>query len=193
MHVVTHLLAGWVVADQGRLDPRDEAIVAWSSVAPDLDGAGMIVDAANRLMGNADTVYYETWHHYLGHGLPAAVLAVVVAYLLAVKKLKTALLALLSLHLHLLMDLAGSRGSNPLDIWPIDYLAPLSDSLTLAWGGQWPLTGWQNTAITIALMGFCLYRGIAKGRTPVSLFSSHVDRHLVMALQARFGKPGLSS
>jgi hypothetical protein len=177
-----------MVADRAKLEPRDEAIVAWACVAPDLDGAGMIIDAANRVMGTPDTVYYETWHHYLGHGLPAGLLMAIVAWLIAIRKFKTALLAFLSLHLHLLMDLAGSRGSNPLDIWPVDYLAPLSDSLSFSWDGQWPLTGWQNSTITVCLMVYCLYRAIGKGRSPVALFSKRADRHVVNSLQSRFAK-----
>lgn len=187
MHVVTHLLAGWAVADRTGLDQRDSSIVAWSCVVPDLDGAGMVIDAANRLLGRAVTDYYETWHHYLGHGLPAAVVTGVIAYLLASRKLKTAAFAFITFHLHLLMDLAGSRGSSPVDIWSINYLAPVADVLEISWDGQWPLTSWQNTTLTLLLLAYCLYRSIRKGYSPVGLISRRADRHVIKTLQSRFG------
>lgn len=186
MHVVTHLLAGWIVADQARLNQRDTEIVAWSCVIPDIDGVGMVVDAANNLLGRSGTTYYETYHHYLGHGLIAAIVATGVAYVFAIEKRKTAVLAFFAFHLHLLMDLAGSRGSNPMDIWPIDYLAPVSQAMSFAWDNQWPLTGWHNTTITILLMVFCLYIAPRRGRSPVSLFSNKADLHVVATLRSRF-------
>ena len=151
MHVVTHLLAGWTLAEALGLKGRDRAVVAWSGVVSDLDGAGMVVDWGNRLLGRPETAYYERWHHVLGHGLPAALVCLALAWALTHRRRAT-LAAFASFHLHLLMDLAGSRGTNPIDIWPIRYLAPLSDRLSFAWSGQWPLTGWQNTSITVALM-----------------------------------------
>ena len=74
MHVVTHLLAGWTMAEGLGLKGRERAVVAWSSVAADLDGAGMLADWSNRLLHRPETTYYEQWHHMLGHGLPAAAL-----------------------------------------------------------------------------------------------------------------------
>ena len=73
MHVVTHLLAGWALAEQTKLEKRDKAIVAWASVAPDLDGFGLPIDWATRALGDGTTLY-ETYHHVAGHGLPAATL-----------------------------------------------------------------------------------------------------------------------
>ena len=46
MHVVTHLLMGWTLAEHTTKSPRDRALITWASVAPDLDGLGLVVDAA---------------------------------------------------------------------------------------------------------------------------------------------------
>ena len=188
MNPVTHLLAGWMIADQCKLAPRDRAFVSWASVISELDSIGYVVDFANKILGRAETLYYETYHHNWGHGLPAALLTTLVVYCFALEKRKTAWLALLSFHLHLLMDLAGSRGSNPFDIWPIHYLAPLSKMLTFSWSGQWPLTGWQNTIITIVLMAMCLYTAILRGRSPVILFNERADSVFIDTLRKRFYK-----
>ena len=186
MHPVTHLLAGWIVADECRLKGRDRALVAWSCVVPDLDGTGYLIDFFNKAFNGHETTYYEFYHHAWGHGLPAAILVTILTGILAVEKRKTALLAFLAFHLHLLMDLAGSRGSSPIDIWPVPYLSPFSEKWTLTWSGQWPLTGWQNTSITIILMIFCFYTAINRGYSFVSLFNRKADLVFVNVLKKWF-------
>jgi hypothetical protein len=186
MHPVTHLLAGWIVADECKLKGRDRALVAWSCVVPDLDGIGYAIDFANKAFGRPETTYYELYHHDWCHGLPAAILLTIIVSFFAIDKHKTTMLAFLTFHLHLLMDLAASRGSNPLDIWPVYYLSPFSEKLTFIWSGQWPLTGWQNTTLTIILMLYCCYIAIKKNYSPVSLFNKHADLVFVRVLQDRF-------
>ena len=90
-----------------------------------------------------------------------------------------------SYHLHLLLDLAGSGGGTPGDIWPIRYLYPFS-ARELAWSGQWPLTSWQNTSLTLALMAYAFWMGARRGYAPLALFSRRADGQLVAALRARF-------
>ena len=186
MHVVTHLLAGWALAEQSKLEKRDKAFVAWASAAPDLDGIGLPVDWTTRALGDG-TSWYETYHHVAFHGLPAAVLFTLVCLPFLRKKALAAALVFLSFHLHLLFDLAGSAGGTPGDIWPLHYWWPVSDAL-IAWNGQWPLTSWQNTTLTVALMLYALYRGARYGATPLGLFSIRADAALVAALRARFPK-----
>lgn len=186
MHVVTHILAGWLVAEETGLVHRDKALVAWASVIADADGLGVVVDIANNALGRAGTTYYETYHHYLGHGLLGAVFTTVLVYGCAVNKRMTACFALLTFHLHLLMDVVGSRGSNPIDIWPINYLAPFSQTPSIAWSGQWPLTGWENTSLTVILMLVCMITAVRRGRSPVALFSRRGDLEFVKVLRRRF-------
>lgn len=59
MHPVTHLLAGWVVADECKLKGRDRALVAWSCVVPDLDGIGYVIDFINKTFNGHETTFYE--------------------------------------------------------------------------------------------------------------------------------------
>ncbi len=188
MHPITHLLAGWTVAELAQLPPRDRAIVTWACVVPDIDGIGYAIDLANKLLGRPESVFYETYHHNWGHGVPAALLVAVLAWFLAEQKQRTAWLAFLAFHLHLLMDLGGSRGSHPLDVWAIPYLSPLSDMMTLSWDGQWPLTSWQNTVLTMVLMLTSSAMSVRRGYSPVLLFSQSADEAVVRTLRSRFGK-----
>lgn len=184
MHVVTHLLAGWALAEQTKLEKRDKAIVAWASVAPDLDGIGLPVDWAMRAAGR-DSSLYETYHHVAGHGLPAALVFTLLCLPFLRRRALAAAMVFVSFHLHLLFDLAGSGGGTPGDIWPLHYWWPLSESI-VAWNGQWPLTSWQNTTLTVALMFYALYRAARYGTSPLALFSSRADTALVQALRSRF-------
>ena len=184
MHVVTHLLAGWALAEQVKLEKRDKAIIAWASVAPDLDGIGLPVDWATRAFGEG-TAFYETYHHVACHGLPAATLFTLLCLPFLKRKALGAAMVFASFHLHLLFDLAGSGGGTPGDIWPVHYWWPFSDAL-VAWSGQWPLTSWQNTTLTVMLMLYGLYRAARYGSSPLGLFNTRADAALVAALRARF-------
>jgi len=166
---------------------RDRAWIAWAGVAPDLDGAGLLVDWVGHLAGAAPTSHYETWHHVLGHGCVAAIVFAACAYAGARNRGKTALLALISFHLHLLCDLVGSRGSSPLDIWTIPYFSPFAAHPVLEWSGQWPLTSWQNTSITMLLMVIACALAPRRGYSPLSLFNRRADAAFVAVLRRRFG------
>ena len=66
MHAATHFLAGWTVAGLSGLEKRDRAIVTIAGIAPDFDGAGIVVELATR---NSDTplLWWSEYHHILGH------------------------------------------------------------------------------------------------------------------------------
>lgn len=112
-----------------------------------------------------------------------------IAFSLAGARVRTALLVLASFHLHLLCDLAGSRGSSPVDLWPIPYLAPFASHPALVWDGQWPLTSWQNTTLTVLLLLGSGVIAVRRGHSPLELFSRRADAALVAVLRRRFGSP----
>jgi len=189
MNVVTHALSAWPLAAPLLGSRRDRALVTAAAVLPDLDGIGIVVDFVTRQSAAlTDTDYYQQFHRAYGHGLPAAVLIAALAAALGVERRRTALLAFLAVHLHFLGDLIGSRGMELESIWPVPYLAPFSDALTFSWSGQWPLVSWQNTSITLVLIGFALWAGLRYGATPAQLFSPRADAEVVAALRARFGQ-----
>jgi len=185
VNVVTHLLVGWTLAEHTTKSPRDRMLIAVASVAPDLDGLGLIVDAAAPLSGWT-VQWYERFHHLLLHGIPGALLCTALLAWFARERLRATCLIFVSYHLHLLGDLLGSRGSGVADIWPIHYLAPLSGGMTFAWSGQWALSGWQNTTLTVVLMAYAFALAVRRGYSPVGLFSARADAAFVETLRRRW-------
>jgi inner membrane protein len=192
MHVGTHFLAGWLAAlPRGDLTYRERGAIACAGVAPDLDGLPIVIDKLNALAGR-ETYLYETWHHVLAHNLGATmVFSVACAAIAGAGRRRTvALLAFLAVHLHLLFDLMGSRGTDGSQ-WPIPYLAPFSQTLQLTWSGQWMFNSWQNTAIIALVLGLTLWGAWKYGRSPVGLFSPAGDAAFTATLRARFGTPSV--
>lgn len=185
MHVVTHLLMGWAVAEHTTKTSRDRALVAWASVVPDLDGLGLIVDWIGGVFGQS-WGYYEQFHRLALHGLPGALLCTALFAWFAHEKRTTVLWVFASYHLHLAGDVLGSRGSGPADFWPVHYLMPVSDALTIHWSGQWPLTSWQNTTLTVVLMTYAMALAVRRSRSPVGLFSRRADERFISVLRARW-------
>lgn len=177
---------GWTALERTQKTPRDRALVVWIGLAPDLDGLGLLVDFVVRLLGLPETNYYQEFHRVYGHGLPAAILFSALVAAFADHRTRAALGAFASAHLHYLCDLIGSRGGDPEDIWPIPYLSPFSNALTLSWRGQWELVSWQNTLITATLLVVAAFMALRRGYSPVSLFSKKADAAVVAALRARF-------
>ena len=186
MSPITHFLIGWTVANAvPSLNKRERAMVTWASVVPDLDGLGIF---AERLTQNArhPLTWWSDYHHVLGHNVGFAVLAAALAAVFAKHKIETAVLVLVSFHLHLLGDLAGGRGPDG-EQWPIPYLLPFSRQMQLTWAGQWALNAWPNLVITALLIGIAVVLARRRGFSPLEMFSAKADAAAVGALRSRFG------
>ncbi len=183
MSPVTHFLTGWVFANCFNLDSRDRAIVTLASVAPDLDGLGIIPELLTRNSSHP-MLWFSLFHHSL-HTLAFALVIAGIAFALASRKWKTGLLALLSFHLHLFEDLVGSRGPDGYQ-WPIPYLKPFSSTLQLTWHGQWQLNAWPNVLITVVLLLITLRLAWKRGFSPLEMISSKIDQGFIGALRRRF-------
>lgn len=183
---MTHLLVGWTIAEAFTTDRRERIWISLAGVFPDLDGLGVVVDIANRALGQPEMYLFEKWHHVFLHGLPGAVVFVVVAMLFGMRGFRPLAWGFVSFHLHLLCDLVGSRGPTPGEIWAIEYLSPISHALTMQWTFQWALNAWPNQMLTLGLIVWALGRGIRNGATPVSIFSERADSEVVAALRARW-------
>lgn len=188
MSPITHMLASWTSADLFRLDNRNRTLVTLSGALPDLDGLGILADLFGRIIPKPDQSFYTLFHHSLLHGLPAAILIPGLLALFATRRLLVFSIGLLVYHLHLVCDLVGSRGLTPDDIWPIPYLAPFSDRLTLSWSHQWPLNSWINMVFTIVLLGYIFYRTVKSGYSPVGMFNKKTDAVFTAAVQTRWQK-----
>ena len=187
MHPATHFLAGWALANAADLDPRDCAIVAVAGVVPDVDGLGWVVEAATINTDNP-LLWYGEYHHVLAHNLGFALLFCGLALLTGNRKRLLGVWALVSFHLHLMFDLAGSRGADGYQ-WPIPYLQPFSDAWQLTWSGQWRLGAWQNDAIAAFFLFVMIYLAWLRGYSPLGIFSISADQKFVDALRLRFGAP----
>jgi len=190
MNPATHLLVGWSVAQTAALERRDRALVTLAGVIPDVDGLGIILDYAAGGPTNGLTWWWK-FHHIFAHNIAAAIVVVAASAALARRRVVTAALAALAFHLHILGDMAGSRGPDGYQ-WPIPYLRPFSDSWELTWSGQWELDAWPNFAITAVLLALTLRLAWSRGYSPLELVSKRADRAFVAALRNRFGEPGPS-
>lgn len=187
MSPVTHGLISWLLATSGCRERRDRLVVTMAGLAADLDGLGIVAELATA--GSARPLpWYSEYHHWLGHGLPAAVAIAALAAAAGRQRWLAGGLALVAAHLHLLCDLLGSRGPDGHQ-WPIWYLAPLRRDWALIWSGQWPLASWQNLAITVLALAVALWLAIRQGRSPIELVSLRADAAVVGALRRRFA-PG---
>jgi len=181
---ITHFFVGWIVANTDRLNRRERALVTVAGVIPDLDGAGIVAELLTRHSAKPLT-WWSDYHHVLGHNLGFALFVAAISWLLAAQRWKTAALALLSFHLHLVGDLVGARGPDG-DQWPIPYLLPFSSAWQWSWSGQWALNAWPNFMITLAALSIAMGLAWKRGYSPLEMFWSRADRALVQTLRQRF-------
>src|ERR1700686_3666375 len=160
MSPVTHFLTGWVLANSASLSRRERTLVTLAGVVPDMDGLGIVAEYLTR-NSRHPLEWFSTYHPPL-HSLPFAVVVAAVTFVLATQRWKTASLAFLSFHIHLLEDLLGSRGPDGYQ-WPIPYFMPLSRTGELTWHGQWALNSWPNFVITISLLLATFYLAWIRG------------------------------
>lgn len=184
MHVGTHFFASWMLAATPGLSRRERGLICFAGVAPDLDGLGLIAELATANAART-LAWYSDYHHVLGHNLLFALAVTLLAWSLARRRAATATLAFLAFHLHLLGDLAGSRGADGYQ-WPLPYLWPFSDAVQLTWSGQWMLGAWQNTVLTVVLVLATVYLAWRLGYSPVGLGSEKADGVFVDTLRRRF-------
>jgi hypothetical protein len=188
------------VAGATTLHRREKAAIVLAAVAPDLDGLGAVPELLTR--DSAHPLLWFSQYHHMLHTLAFAVIVAVFAFFMSAstnfalgpkiqdrlmpsRPWTTAWLAFLSFHLHLLCDLAGSGGPDG-ESWPIPYLSPFSSALHLTWPGQWPLNGWQNFAITGALLVATLWIAWKRGSSPLELVSAKGNQALVASMRSRF-------
>lgn len=191
MSPITHGLLSWVLGERALKDDRDVALVAAAGIAPDLDSAGIVVDAANNFLGRAPTDFYASLHHWLLHGVAGALAVSALLSIGAREKGKVLVGSLIAFHLHLLCDVLGSRGPDAGEgIWPLYYLGPFTTkSGVMIWQDQWLLNGWQNVSLTLGLLIWTFYVAWRSDRSPFLPWARRVHDGFVGALRGRFGTP----
>jgi len=185
MHPISHLLLGWSLAHLAGLEKRDRMLVTVAAVIPDLDGLGVVADILTEKSAHPLELYGE-YHHVLAHNLAFGAFISLLAIALARRRVLAPLLVFLSFHVHLLVDLTGSRGPDGYQ-WPIPYLAPFSEAWTFTWRHQWDLKAWPNVTATLILLALTFYWSWKRGRSPLEMVSERADAALTATLRARFG------
>ena len=74
MYPGTHLLVSWTGAVNFLQGRRERVLVAFTGIAPDLDGLGLVIDELTGTTG-----YFIEYHHKLGHSLVSAFLLALLA------------------------------------------------------------------------------------------------------------------
>lgn len=169
MHIQTHILSGWCVADCFDLTPRERFLAMVAASSADVDGLGILVSIE----------CYAEYHHVLAHnalfgGLLATVLAV-----FSMHRIKAFWLFLALFHLHLILDYYGSGLG-----WGIRYLWPFSNHEVLN-PNAWELASWQNMCTTVALLVWTVVIAIKRRRTPLEVIMPSLDQKFVMAFRAK--------
>lgn len=171
MHVQTHLLSGWCIANYLDLSPRERLFAMIAAAAADVDGISRV----------AGEEAYEQWHHTFGHNLWFALIVSAGLAAFSSRRWFALLLYLGLFHLHLLMDYYGSGPG-----WPIYYLWPMKVAL-LRNPNAWEFYSWQNLTIFAALLAWTVWIAIRRGRTPLEAIMPSLDAKIVAWLRKRFG------
>lgn len=183
MSPAIHLFASWIIAAKTTDNPRDCRLVTLAGILPDLDGAGLLVDAGMKFVGAGDAYVYETYHHYLLHGLFGGMGLTLLLTVFARQRMRVVVLSLALFHLHLLLDLVGARGPSPDDLWPIFYLGPLTKDPMWIWQGQWELYCWPNRLMSVLLFVWASLLAVRYGHSFVGVFNRKLDAGFVSVLR----------
>lgn len=166
MHIQTHILSGWCVANCLPFSPRQRLLAMLAATLPDLDGLGIAF---------GQKAYWD-YHHILGHNLAFAILLSIVLTLFARTRHLLCVGTFFTLvHLHLLMDYWGSGPG-----WPICYFWPF-DRRQWINPDAWPFYSWQNIGAFFVLLGWTVAIAVWRRRTPLELLMPSLDRRLVGA------------
>ncbi len=194
MNIVEHFFIGWCIGNVSPdFTPRQRAIITAAAVIPDADGLGMLAEIPTRHTTHP-LFWWTDYHHVLAHNIGAAIVVTAVAFFFAARRrggaprallrARTATLAFVAFHSHILGDIIGARGPDGYQ-WPIPYFLPFSHTPELSWDGQWALNAWQNFVITGAAVAITFVLAWRRGYSPLEMMSARADGAFVAALRAR--------
>ena len=168
MHIPTHILSGWVVANcVPRLTPRERGFCMLAASLADLDGLS--------ILGGQET--WWDYHHTLAHNLPFGLLLSAILTTFSRHRAAAFPLYLALFHLHLLLDYYGSGPG-----WGIPYLWPFSRHSHIS-PHAWPFYSWQNIGTAVALIICTVWIAGRYGRTPLEAAMPRLDQQLVRMLR----------
>ncbi len=185
MSPLTHFFGSWLAAAVTTDNARDRKLVTLAGILPDADALGVVADVVKSVFSGKENTYayYQQYHHLLLHGWPGAIAVSAVLAVFARQRVRVALMCLVVYHLHLLCDLAGSRGPEPSDLWPICYSEPLFRHPIWFWKGQWRLDGWQNMLVCVVVFVLAVWLASRRGYSFVELVNHRLDELFVDVLR----------
>ncbi|PCJ52047.1 MAG: hypothetical protein COA79_25045 [Planctomycetota bacterium] len=166
----SHFIISWIGSATFLKERRERILVACAGLAPDLDGAGIIIDFIT-----GTTNYYQEFHHYAGHSILSAIIFTLLATIIAKnQKLLVCSLTFLVVHIHYLCDIVGSKGPDGFH-WPLYYFYPFNTTFELSWSGQWELSSWQNLLVLFISFILCGLIMAKKQISPFEIFNNRVS------------------
>ena len=166
-------MLSWIGARTVFENRTNRVAVSLAGLAPDVDGIGLLIDAALKVFSYHSN-YWGLWHHKL-HSLPFGVfVCFLVSFFVRTQRKLTFIIAFLLFNLHVFCDLIGSQGPDGYQ-WPIPYFSPFLLEIELTWSGQWELNGWQNILITFLSFIYVWLLIKSKNTTPFEVFSKSLD------------------
>ena len=111
MHIQTHVMSGWCVADLLNLSPRERALAMVAASSADLDGLGLSVSID----------YYARYHPVLAHNFLSGLFLTIALTSFSTHRLKASVVYFALFHLQLVLDYFVSGPG-----WSISYFWPLS-------------------------------------------------------------------
>ena len=163
MHIQTHILSGWCLANMLPLSPRERLFSMIAATLPDIDGISFIFGQEA----------YWNYHHILGHNLLLGLLSSAVLAAFLGRRIMAFFVFLGLFHLHLAMDYFGSGPE-----WPILYFWPVSRWQIVNHEG-WEFFSWQNQLAFCLLFIGTLWIAYRQRRTPLEFLMPQLDRKLV--------------
>ncbi len=170
MHVQTHLMSGWCLANLLPMTPRQRLFCMIAATAPDLDGLGILISHW----------HFEEYHHVLGHNLTFSLLGAAILAGFSVRRRILAFLVYLAMfHLHLVMDYYGSGPG-----WGISYWYPWARGREDVWINHqaWEFYSWQNLSAAAVFLAWTLAILWIRRRTPLEALMPKLDRQLVQVI-----------
>jgi len=171
MHVQTHILSGWCVANVlPGLNARQRLFCMLAASLEDIDGLGILISQEA----------FWALHHKLGHCLLFGVVSSGMLAWLSPRVLFSFLIYLSLFHLHLLLDVLGSGPH-----WDIFYLWPFDQTVRIRTDIGWELYSWQNITTFFVLLAWTIGIAMFRRRTPLEMVVPSLDQRFVRWLAAR--------
>ena len=168
MHIPTHLLSSWALANGPKLTPKERFFCLLVGTLPDLDGIGIVVSQEA----------YERYHHVVGHNLLAGLALCGCLALASQRRWFAFFFYLVVFHFHLLLDMLGSGIG-----WTLSYLWPFHPK-QFEWPSlAWEFAGWENKAAFALVVVAMIWIARKFHRTPFEFWFPEGDRILLRWLR----------